>query len=307
MDTITVIVPIYNAEHYLPQCIDSVISQTYTNWELLLVNDGSSDNSSLVCDYYSKRDVRIKYFSKNNGGVSSARNLGLQNAKGDWIMFLDADDWISDDCFEVCINEVYENKLDAVQFGHTIVFADGRRVIRSKGETPVLRPSEYLKSNIFNVCAGGGLYKHSIIYACGISFPPSLKLAEDQIFVLTFLKNALAVRYIDRPMYFYYQNQMSAIHNKRSQDMLMACQELMKFSQEWDSAKPFADSMCLVLMLDILRNSDVEVDTITELYKMGNFGNRLLNIPKSCLVFNWMARFFPKFAVRLFSAYYSQN
>ena len=89
---ISIIVPVYNTEKYLDQCIQSVLAQTYTNWELLLIDDGSTDSSGAICDKYAAEDNRIRVFHKENGGVSSARNLGLDNAQGEWISFVDADD-----------------------------------------------------------------------------------------------------------------------------------------------------------------------------------------------------------------------
>lgn len=97
----SVIVPVYKVEKYLSRCIDSVLSQTFTDFELLLIDDGSPDQSGQICDEYAKLDDRIRVFHKENGGVSSARNLGLDNAKGDWIAFVDADDWISEDFLQI--------------------------------------------------------------------------------------------------------------------------------------------------------------------------------------------------------------
>ena len=97
MNVISIIVPIYNAGKTLHRCIDSILSQTYTSWELLLIDDGSTDTSGPICDEYAARDARVRVFHKENGGVSSARNVGLDNARGEWITFVDADDWISMD------------------------------------------------------------------------------------------------------------------------------------------------------------------------------------------------------------------
>lgn len=91
---LSVIVPVYNVEKYLRRCIDSILAQTSTDFELLLIDDGSTDNSGLICDEYVMNDNRIKVFHKENGGVSSARNMGLDNARGEWICFCDADDWV---------------------------------------------------------------------------------------------------------------------------------------------------------------------------------------------------------------------
>ena len=94
MPKISIIVPVYNAEQWLERCIDSIVAQTYTDWELLLIDDGSTDASGDICDRYAASDPRIQAFHKPNGGVSSARNLGLDHAKGEWITFVDSDDYI---------------------------------------------------------------------------------------------------------------------------------------------------------------------------------------------------------------------
>lgn len=91
---ISVIVPVYNAEKYLHRCIDSILNQTFPDFELLLIDDGSKDQSGEICDEYAKKDSRVKVFHKENGGVSSARNVGIDNAVGEYICFCDSDDWV---------------------------------------------------------------------------------------------------------------------------------------------------------------------------------------------------------------------
>ena len=100
---ISIIVPIYKTEQYLQRCIDSILAQTFTNFELLLIEDGSPDNSGKICDKYALKDSRIKVYHKENGGVSSARNLGLDHATGEWITFCDSDDWVNKDWLELFI------------------------------------------------------------------------------------------------------------------------------------------------------------------------------------------------------------
>lgn len=95
MPKVSIIVPVYNAKDYLHRCVDSILAQTFTDFELLLIDDGSSDSSDIICDDYSIRDSRIRVFHKENGGVSSARNLGLDRAYGEWITFVDSDDWLA--------------------------------------------------------------------------------------------------------------------------------------------------------------------------------------------------------------------
>lgn len=112
---ISIIVPVYKVEQFLPRCIDSILNQTFTDFELLLIDDGSPDNSGAICDEYALKDKRIRVFHKENGGVSSARNLGLDNAQGEWITFIDADDWVKENYLTV----FYNNQIcDFIICGH---------------------------------------------------------------------------------------------------------------------------------------------------------------------------------------------
>ena len=105
MAKISVIVPVYNAGQSLPRCVDSILNQSFTNFELLLVDDGSTDGSGAICDAYAARDSRIRVFHKENGRVASARNAGLDKAVGDWVTFVDSDDYVLDDYFPYCMEE----------------------------------------------------------------------------------------------------------------------------------------------------------------------------------------------------------
>lgn len=112
MPKVSIIVPVYNAKDYLHRCVDSILAQTFTDFELLLIDDGSTDSSDLICDEYAIRDSRVKVFHKENGGVSSARNLGLDNAIGEWITFVDSDDWIDQHFLSnFLIDNIYEVDL----------------------------------------------------------------------------------------------------------------------------------------------------------------------------------------------------
>ena len=111
-ELISIIVPIYNVENYLRQCLDSIQNQTYQNFECLLINDGSPDNSADICREYLEKDSRFKYFEKENGGVSSARNLGIECSGGTYITFIDADDWVDSDYLEVLYNALIDENAD---------------------------------------------------------------------------------------------------------------------------------------------------------------------------------------------------
>ena len=111
-ELISIIVPIYNTEKYLHQCLDSILNQTYTNFEVLLVNDGSTDSSGIICQEYVERDSRFRYFEKDNGGVASARNLGLEHSEGTYITFIDSDDWVEQNYLDVLYTALKENDTD---------------------------------------------------------------------------------------------------------------------------------------------------------------------------------------------------
>ena len=110
MPLVSVIVPVYNTEKYLHRCIDSILSQTFSDFELLLIDDGSTDQSGTICDEYARKDSRVKVFHKENGGVSSARNLGLDNTRGEWVTFCDSDDFIHKDMCRTLMNNIQEDE-----------------------------------------------------------------------------------------------------------------------------------------------------------------------------------------------------
>ena len=108
----SIIVPVYNVEKYLSTCVESILSQTFNNWELILINDGSTDYSGIICDEYKKKDTRIKVFHTENKGVSAARNIGLKNAIGEWIAFIDSDDYMEKNWLEVVSMTIKKYKAE---------------------------------------------------------------------------------------------------------------------------------------------------------------------------------------------------
>ena len=109
---ISIVIPVYNAEKYLGGCLNSIQNQTYKNFEVILVNDGSIDNSESICKSFVEADTRFRYYLKGNGGAPSARNFGLDNVTGDYVTFIDADDWVEENHLEVLINNIKENNSD---------------------------------------------------------------------------------------------------------------------------------------------------------------------------------------------------
>ena len=122
MSLISIIVPIYNVEDYLCKCVDSILTQTYKNIEVILVNDGSIDNCGKICDEYALKDNRVKVIHKKNGGIADARNAGLEICCGDYIGFVDSDDWIAEDMYEVLHDFASSNSLDVAICGVNIAY-----------------------------------------------------------------------------------------------------------------------------------------------------------------------------------------
>ena len=143
-DLISVIIPVYNVEKYLKECLDSVINQTHKNIEIILIDDGSTDNSGKICDEYRKKDDRIIVIHKSNEGLSSARNDGLIHAKGKYIQFIDSDDYVNRDMLEITYSIIKKYNADVVTFSHYIL-NDGKAICDCSKEEKVLNKMEAMK------------------------------------------------------------------------------------------------------------------------------------------------------------------
>ena len=129
---ISLVIPVYNVEKYLDKCMESVLAQTYDNYEVILVDDGSTDNSGKMCDEYAERDSRVTVYHQKNSGVSVARNVGIENAKGEFISFIDSDDWVDESYLEKLVNAQIKYNADLTICEYTNVYADGRPNVRRR-------------------------------------------------------------------------------------------------------------------------------------------------------------------------------
>ena len=155
---ISIIVPVYNAEKYLEKCIESILGQTYDDWELLLINDGSVDASGKICDFYASKDERIKAFHQDNAGVSVARNYGIKESCGEFLTFVDSDDYITENHIEGLIEAMQEKSCDLSVAD--IFFKQGDKVwnnawIRRDAVISVYNYIKIIKDDFPNVCIGG--------------------------------------------------------------------------------------------------------------------------------------------------------
>lgn len=182
---ISVVVPVYNAEKTLQECVDSILSQEYEDYELLLVDDGSKDSSPLICDEYSQKDDRVKVFHKPNGGVSLARNVGISKARGEWLTFIDADDYITDGYFDGVVGQNEDVLIKGYQkFDYSGIVA-GKEAEDLLGISAF---SDFLSQYVTDSLLRGPVfkfYKRSLIG--DLRFLTDMKIGEDTWFVFNYL------------------------------------------------------------------------------------------------------------------------
>ncbi|NDV78860.1 glycosyltransferase [Dysgonomonas sp. 511] len=200
---ISIIVPIYNSEYYLINCINSIINQTFTDFEVLLIDDGSTDSSGIICDKFAEKDKRVRVFHKKNEGVSIARNLGLDEARGEYIAWVDSDDWVDPLMYERMYKETNENKIDMVWCDYAFVFPDKydyQSAVTNNSNKNALIQAYLLKdyTMLFNT-----LVKRSIYNKHRIRCVENLNYAEDFYMTVKLFYFANSFSYINKPFYFY--------------------------------------------------------------------------------------------------------
>ena len=215
---VSIIVPAYNVEKYISTCVKSIKNQTYKNIELLIVDDGSTDNTSILCDKLAVNDNRVKVIHKENGGLSDARNVGIENAKGDYIGFVDSDDWISIDFFSQLIQLALKHNADIVVCERIIVDRNGLyncgiteevHVENSENALNVLYADEKYKSHAWNK-----LYKRELFKDTRF---PTGKMYEDIYIMHELFGMSSCVVFIDKGMYYYRQRDDSIVHSNTIQ------------------------------------------------------------------------------------------
>lgn len=265
---VSVIIPVYNVEKYIYRCVDSVIAQTLKEIEIILVDDGSPDGSPAICDEYTRQDPRIQVIHKENGGLASARNAGMKIAKGEYIFFLDSDDWLELDGLETLYRKAKETKVDFVKY----------RAIRSfwpelPEHTPVrVEPIRELQEGLYDrkriieevyprlfatnqitmgavVGAWGAMYKTDFINAHQVYFDEEIKFSEDVIFSARVVKAAKSFYFIDEAgVYHYFYNPESISKSFRAgrwescKKLIAACKREFCYDKEYD----FRDELCFL-------------------------------------------------------------
>ena len=288
---ISVIVPIYNVENYLQKCIDSIINQTYKNLEIILVDDGSPDNCGRMCDVYALKDDRIKIIHKNNGGLSDARNVGLDAAAGDYIGFIDSDDSIHREFYEVLINLIFKYNADIAQCGFLRVnedavnnfnedkpYADEKITLMSNCEA---LDNLYNENYVNTVIVCNKLYKRELFE--DTRFPKG-KTQEDEFTTYKLLFSAKKVVSTSRQMYYYMKRTGSIMGCGFNIEYLLLldayCEQILFYKQEKlpeleKKAKIAFENYIRITMVDDLKsdldNKDQIFDNLINYYR-NNYG-----------------------------------
>jgi len=253
----SIIVPVYNKEKFLHKCIDSLLTQRYTNFELVLVDDGSTDHSGKICDEYAREDSRVKVFHTCNQGVSTARNLGISVACGNYINFVDSDDWVAPDYLEKYVEARIEYDYDLVYAEMIRVSDNGSQEIISLKEFSIRSEGNLSGAFVFLLeCREFGFtcnksFKREIITSNEISFRKEFRLFEDAIFTSAYCLHINSIRLISSAVYFYRSVENSLLRTEINHETyhLIFCKgsqalEALANKQQSDSLNRAIEEFC---------------------------------------------------------------
>lgn len=235
---ISIIVPGFNIEKYVCRCLNSIVCQSYKNLEVILVDDGSTDRTGDIFDDYAKRDHRIKVFHKTNGGVSSARNLGLKQAEGDYVLFLDGDDWLEEDAVKILVDVAKKYLCDVILFEYSVDYTDNYQIICLHPELQgVMTIQQAIKNTItpVNRFAVSKMYKRKILQQ--VFFDETIHLGEDTLFACEAMSNGHSAYFVSAPLYHYVQSSNSATRKTYFDERMLTGKisyyKLIKLCQEY--------------------------------------------------------------------------
>ena len=233
MEKISVIIPVYNTATYLPRCLNSIINNTYRNLEIICINDGSTDNSLEILKDYEQRDVRIKVLDIPNSGVSQARNMGLEISSGDFISFVDSDDYIHTEFFSILMSFHNRYNVDVVACGFDRVYKETQEkpISSYKIDFSKIHGVDFINYSALKSYVWGKIYKSSIIG--DVVFPIGINIAEDKVFnvELCSMNRTISAIYIKCNLYYYYYRADSALSNCNGFDFLNLGHYYLKLSR----------------------------------------------------------------------------
>ena len=244
---VSIIVPVYNAEKYLKKCLDSLVNQTKKELEFILINDGSTDKSEEIIKTY--KDKRIKYFKNKNQGIGKTRNFGIEKSSGKYLMFLDSDDYFSNDACEILYKEAEKEKADLIVFDYYRV---------EKGNLNEVKIESFNATNIkddpnlllkVNLGPCNKIYKTDLIKNNGIKFEESLKY-EDTLFVVKAIYNAQKIIKLNRFLHYYmiHEKSETTVRDERVFDILKIVDKIRKYLKNDKSIKETVDKLTVQIL-----------------------------------------------------------
>lgn len=269
---ISVIVPVYNTEKFLNRCIDSILAQTYTDFEMLLIDDGSTDDSATICDEYAAKDERIRVFHKENGGVSSARNLGLDNAQGEWIAFVDADDYVFPCWLENFIHN--SSGVDMVVQGFKTSYAYEAMYNKDVHGVSYKGSCKEGLLELFKNCYLGylwvKLFRADIIKENHIRFDAKISYQEDENFVLLYAAHAKQMVSIEDIGYMYFPPFRNKYQEKKNwfyMTQRLFENSLTLYGQEWNDLVSYYLNYYTDALMDIYEKKQEDRRKYLKVYR----------------------------------------
>ena len=216
MPTVSFIVPVYNVETYLPKCIESILDQTFNDIEIILIDDGSTDNSGNICDKYQIQDSRIQVIHQNNQGISHTRNIGIEQAKGKYISFIDSDDFVSNNYTEILLKAINRDTEIDISFCEYYIVKDDLSVVHTMNSSDMIYDNE---TGIYLLCQDkeiknyvwGKLFKKELF--ASIRFPEDRNMCEDMAILYKVFYLARKIYHIQTPAYYYQVRTDSSINS----------------------------------------------------------------------------------------------
>ena len=264
MPKATVVVPVYNVERYLSKCVDSILAQTEPDFELLLVDDGSTDGSGALCDQLAQKDARIQVIHQENQGLGGARNTGIQAARGEWLLLVDSDDWIEPETLEKTLEAGLREEADLVMFGFRWVDEAGKTLRVFLEDTPrdhgvTLR--EHPELLLTSPSAWCRLYRKELLQRTGLRFPPRVWY-EDVYVTPKLLAAARQVVFLDYVGYDYLKREGSITKNQnadRNREILDAFQNLLGYFRDQGLFDTYRQEMCYLTLYHVYLTASTRV------------------------------------------------
>lgn len=264
MPKVSVIVPVYNVERYLEKCVRSVLAQTEPDFELLLVDDGSTDGCGALCDRLKETDPRIRVIHQENKGLGGARNTGIEEAKGEWLLFVDSDDWIEPDTLEKALTAGEREKADLALFAFRSMTEEGKTVQIFREDMPkeeALRIPEHRDIFLTAPCAWNKLYRAELFTRTGVRYPPRVWYEDIRTTLKLFLNAGKAV-FLDSVCYNYLLREGSITKNvnaDRNVEILEAFEDILAYFKEQGKLAEYRDELCFLTLFHAYLTASVRV------------------------------------------------